>query len=519
MRCCPLAKYALGIDAGTTAVKACLIDDAGNLLAEASAPHDLYSPEQGWAEEDPAEWWAGVATCCRAILSGSGVDPAMVKGAGVSGMVPAIVLLDAGGGVLRRSIQQQDARATEEIEFLKARLDQEEMYARTGSYTNQQHVLPRLMWVQKHEPHVWRRTRRVMGSYDYINFRLTGAESLEANWAVESGLYDIRARRWIPGYLDIGGLRQDLFPPVRMPTEIVGLVTRQAARETGLVPGTPVVAGSADHIASALSAGISRPSDLLVKFGGGGDVLFCTVEMKTHPRLYFDLHNIPGHYIINGCMAASGSVVKWFARNFVPAAGDNATLQDLDREAALVPPGSDGLIMLPYFLGEKTPLFDPLARGVVFGLSLHHTRAHVFRAILEAVSFGFRHHVDELEELGFVPERVFGTNGGSRSTLWQQITADVLGRSITYYPHHPGSALGVAFVAAMGTGLYDDWSRVSMFLGEGVRRDPDPAAHGIYNRAYTIYRDLYRRLKDDFPRLAALYHDDKPDAQDPGARP
>jgi xylulokinase len=361
------------------------------------------------------------------------------------------------------------------------------------------------MWVQEHEPHVWERTFKIMGSYDYINMRLTGVQSLEANWAVESGLYDIRSRDWIERYLDIAGIGRDLFPPVRMPTEIVGRVNAQAAHETGLQPGTPVVAGSGDHIASALSAGMSRPGDLLVKFGGGGDVLFCTTELRTHPRLYFDLHDIPGHYIINGCMAASGSVVKWFAQNFVSGTGDDTTLQDLDREAESVPPGSDGLVLLPYFLGEKTPLFDPLARGVVFGLALHHTRAHVFRAILEAVSYGFRHHVDELEAHGFLPERVYGTNGGSRSRIWQQITADVLGRPITYYPHHPGSALGVAFVAAMGVGLYSDWSQVSAFVGEGTRRDPDRATHEVYNRAYAIYRDLYRHLREDFVQLAALY--------------
>ena len=505
-----MTRYSLGIDIGTTAVKACLIDDAGNLLAQTSAPHDLYSLEQGWAEEDPADWWSGVVKCCQDILAGKIVDPALIKGVGVSGMVPAIVLLDVGGRVLRRSIQQQDARATEEIDFLKARIDQDEIFKRTGSYTNQQHVLPRLMWVRKHEPQTWERVCRIMGSYDYINWRLTGGQSLEANWAVESGLFDIRSSDWIQEYLDIAGIEPDLFPPVRKPTEIIGCITRTAARETGLVPGTPVVAGSADHIASALSAGISRPGDLLVKFGGGGDVLFCTGELKTHPRLYFDLHNIPGHYIINGCMAASGSVVKWFCQNFVWGGGNDATLQDLDREAASVPPGSDGLILLPYFLGEKTPLFDPLARGVMFGLSLHHTRAHIFRAILEAVSFGFRHHVDELEAYGFFPERVFGTNGGSRSTLWQQITADMLGRPITYYPHHPGSALGVAFVAAMGTGLYDDWSQVSAFLGEGIRRDPDTARQDVYDRAYAIYRDLYRHLKDDFVRLAGLYRAGEP---------
>ena len=506
-------RYCLGIDIGTTAVKALLIDRDGGLVAEASSPHDLYSAAQGWAEEDAAEWWTGLCVSCRRILESGRRSPGDIAcdiacdiaGVGISGMVPAIVLLDGEGRVLRRTIQQQDARTAEQIRFVQERIDQEELYRRTGSYTNQQHVLPRLLWVKQHEPEVWRDVRTVLGSYDYVRYRLTGRLSLETNWAVESALYDIRTGNWIPEYLAIGDLSPGLFPPVRRPDEVAGHVTPAAAAATGLAAGTAVVTGSADHVASALAAGVRQYGDMLVKFGGGGDVLFCTETLETHPRLYIDFHDIPGRYLINGCMAASGSLIKWFARQFVPNPDDPGVYRTLDSEAAAVPPGSDGVIVLPYFLGEKTPLFDPLARGVFFGLSLHHGRAHLFRAILEAVAYGFRHHMDELESMGYHPLRVFGTNGGAKSSLWVQIAADVLGCRIVAHPGHPGSALGAAFVAGMGAGLFDDWSEIERFLGDGVVYEPDPRNHEIYDRGYAIYRDLYRHLKPDFAHVSKLY--------------
>ncbi len=496
---------AIGVDIGTTAVKTVLIDDQAQILGEASAEHDLYSEQQGWAEEEPSSWWAGLCSSVSALLRNTGVHPQTVKAVGVSGMVPAIVLLDARLRVLRRSIQQQDARCVDEIAWLKQRIDQDELYGRTGGYTNQQHVLPRLLWVKRNEPDVFARVRYVMGSYDYMNLLLTGRPSLEVNWAVESGLFDIYNRSWIERYMAVGGIGPDLFPDVRLPHEVIGEICTEAARQTGLVKGTPVIAGSADHVASALAAGLREQGDTLVKFGGGGDVLFCTAKCVTHPKMFIDYHNIPGKYLVNGCMASSGSLVKWYVKQMVPSSEQPGALARLDAAAEQIRAASEGIVVLPYFVGEKTPLFDPLARGVFFGLSLHHTREHLFRAVLESVSYGFRHHLDELEQAGFVPTRVFGTNGGARSSLWRQITSDVLGRSMRVYTTHPGSAMGVAYVAAMASGMYNQWSDIDAFLHDAIEVHPDEKNHEIYRRAYGIYRDLYRHLRSDFRLLAELY--------------
>lgn len=496
---------AIGIDIGTTGVKAALIEIDGRILADATIEHDLHSPHSGWAEEDPRDWIAGTRAALRQLTQSPELDRNGVAAIGVSGMVPAMVLLDAAGQPVRPSIQQNDARAVAEVTELSTRIDQEALYRRTGGYTNQQHIAPRLLWVQRHEPHAWQQTRTILGSYDLVTAWLCDAEpancSLELNWAIESGLFDFRERRWVPELLSAVDLDPSHFPPVHAPTDIVGEVGPHAAAEIGLPTGIPVVAGSADHIASALAAALREDGDTLIKFGGAGDILYCSSRPVTHPSLFIDAHDIPGKYLLNGCMAASGSLVKWYVTEILGLSTEKATLAALDREAALVPPGSAGVTILPYFLGEKTPIMDPRARGVIFGLDLSHTRTHIFRATLEAVMYGFRHHVDVLQEAGFAPARFMATNGGVSSSLWRQIAADVLNQPITSFRNHPGSVLGVAFVAGMAGDLFADWSEIDRFLSDRSVNEPDPAAAAAYDRGYAIYRDLYRRLQSLFPAI------------------
>lgn len=496
---------AIGVDIGTTGVKAALIDVDGRLLGSATVEHDLHSPHTGWAEEDPAAWIEGAITALRQLVAHPEYDPTGIAAIGVSGMVPAMVLLDREGRPVRPSIQQNDARAVAEVEELKSRIDQDRLYQLTGGYTNQQHIAPRLLWVQRHEPDAWQRTRTILGSYDLVTAWLCDADpatcSLELNWAVESGLFDIRQRIWVPELLAAVELDPAYFPPVREPTDRVGAIGRAAAQATGLPSGTPVVAGSADHIASALAAALRDEGDTLIKFGGAGDILYCSGEPITHPSLFIDAHDIPGKYLLNGCMAASGSLVKWYVAEILGLSTAKSTLMELDREASAIEAGSDGVTILPYFLGEKTPIMDPRARGVIFGLDLSHTRAHLFRATLEAVIYGFRHHVDVLKSAGLEPTHFMATNGGVSSPLWRQIAADVLNQPITSFRDHPGSVLGVAFVAGMAEGLFDGWTEIDRFLTDRYVNSPNPEAAARYDKGYEIYRDLYRRLQSLFPAV------------------
>ena len=497
-------RYVLGIDIGTTSVKAVLVCADGRLVDEASAAHDLISRRPGWAEERAELWWQNTVKAIRALLSRHPEAARSLEGVGVTGMVPAIVMLDEAGNPIRNAIQQNDARAVRQIDAVSGRVDQDELFRRTGGYTNQQHVLPRMLWVRENESEVFSRLAHVLGSYDYIVYKLTDRLSIEMNWAVESGLFDIRRREWLTDQMAAFGMKSEWFPSVNPSMAVVGAVTPGASEATGLPQGLPVIAGSADHVASTLSAGIIDQGDLLIKFGGAGDILYCTEQITVSPKLFFDYHIVPGRYLINGCMAASGSLVKWYLGDILERYSGDA-LRELDDAASRLPPASDGLVILPYFLGEKTPIFDPLARGMMFGLTLSHTRAHIFRACLEAVIYGFRHHIDTIEELGLHPTHIIATNGGSRSRFWCQIAADVLGQTVRSYPAHPGSALGVAFLAGMAVGTFNDWAQIRLFLKDDRIYEPDPRASAVYDRAYRIYRNLYEETRASCKAIAQLY--------------
>lgn len=488
----------LGLDIGTTALKAVLLDPTQGIVAQASREHTLRSPHPGWAEEDPEEWWATTIDACRELAQQFPAE--RIAAVGVTGMVPALVLLDAAGAVLRPSIQQNDARAVREVEQLRERVDADAFFAITGGVPNQQNIDPRWRWLVHHEPDVTARAATMLGSYDFIVQRLTGERSLEENWAVESGLYDIRRRQWHTPYLEQAGIAPSLLPPVRQPSEIVGTVSATAARATGLRAGTPVAAGSADHVAAALAAGLTSPGDVLLKFGGAGDILYCADVVEPDRHFYFDAHDIPGLCLINGCMAASGSFVKWFATELA----GGTELATLDAEADAIPPGAGGIVALPYLLGEKTPIFDAEARGVFAGVMLHHTRAHLYRAVLESVCYGFAHHLELLRASGRPVRRVLAADGGSRSALWMQIAADVTGERVQVIAGEAASALGGAFVAGMGAGVFRKWGEIERFITFGSVYEPQPDAVERYRGGYAVYRDLYARLAPVFPALGRL---------------
>jgi xylulokinase len=497
----------LGLDIGTTSTIGILIDAAGKTLATADRPSELISRHANWAEEDPGLWWSNCRSLVGDLLKQSGIAASDIAAIGVTGMVPAMVLLDAEGNVLRPSIQQNDARSTVEIDEMRARFDSQRFFKLTGGSINQQVVAPKFRWLEKHEPDVFKNIATVFGSYDYIAWKLTGVRSIEHNWALESGLMDFATAKFDAALVKEAGIRADVLPPIRASHAILGPITAEAAEATGLATGTPVVAGCADHVASAYVAGAARDGDLVLKFGGAGDILLSTAKAMTDPRLFIDYHILPDHYFSNGCTAATGSLLNWIVREWAGGETANAKVAGLkihawlDRLAADVPAGSEGVVLLPYFLGEKTPLHDPHARGTLVGLGLHHKLAHVWRAALEGVIFGFRHHVEVFREMGLSVRRVFACDGGAASDLWLQIAADALAVTVTRIDQHPGSCLGAAYVAGYGVGAFKDLEGVSRYVAAGRVFQPDPAKTAVYAHAYANYREIYERLKTLYPKL------------------
>ena len=312
----------LGLDIGTTSTIGILIDTEGGVLATASRPSALVSRHANWAEEDTELWWSNVCTLVPDLLRSARLKADAIEAVGVTGMVPTVILLDGSGTPLRPSIQQNDARAVDEIEELKRRIDGDDWFRRTGGSINQQVVAPKLLWLARHEPECFGRTRAVMGSYDHITYRLTGAQSIEGNWALEAGFYNLAQGGLDEDLVRLGGISPDQLPPLRASGEPAGAVTQRAAEETGLVPGTPVVTGCADHIASAFVAGACDQGDLVVKYGGAGDIMLTCERPVTDPRMFIDFHIVPGGlYVSNGCMAASGSVLNWIVAQLGQAEG------------------------------------------------------------------------------------------------------------------------------------------------------------------------------------------------------
>ena len=493
---------ALGIDIGTTSTVGILIRPPDTALAMASKPVTLHADHQGWAEEEPEEWWSNLCAIVPELIQEAGVDPADIAAVGVSGMLPAVVLLGTNGRLLRRSIQQSDGRCGREVDELLQEIPEQAFIEKAGNGINQQLVSAKLRWIERHEPETFARIATVIGSYDYINCRLTGRRAVDRNWALEAGFVDIRTGALSDDLIALSHADRSAIPPLSVSHQVVGQVSEEAARATGLREGTPVVGGIADHIASAFAAGITEPGDVLLKFGGSADILISTEQAAPDPRMYLDYHLVPGLFMPNGCMASGGSALNWFVDHI--ATGEKATAEErglsphahLDNLAAELPAGADGVPVIPYFLGEKTPIHDPDARGMITGLSLNHGLAHIWRALLEGFGYAFRHHIEVFNDMGHPTRRYLASDGGANSQLWMQIVADILQSPVQLLTGHPGSCLGAAWMAAIGAGLSDDWSGAGAFAKHGRLVQPDPANAAVYDDGYAQFRETYTRLAD-----------------------
>ena len=490
-------KCVLGLDIGTTSTIGILIALPDRVLAKASRPVTLSSPNVGWAEENPEDWWENVTDIIPELLKQSGVQADSIKAIGMTGMLPALVLLDQNDAIIRPSIQQSDGRCGAQVAEIAAEIDEAEFTQTAGNGINQQLIAAKLRWLEQNEPKNFNRIATVFGSYDFINWKLTGNKAIEQNWALEAGFVDLATNELSDALIALGHLSRACIPDKIRSEEILGHVTQAAMQATGLCVGTPVIGGAADHIASGYAAGVTQPGDMLLKFGGSVDVLIATEKASPDPRMFLDYHLIPGLFMPNGCMASGGSSLNWFAEKFAGGEAEAArdaglTMhQHLDVIAATTPPGADGVQVIPYFLGEKTPIHDTDARGIIHGLSLNHDVRHIWRAMLEGYAYALRHHVEVFAEMGHPAIRLLASDGGSNSLFWMQICADILQQPVQLLVGHPGSCLAAAWVAAMGAGLSDDWSGIDKFVTYGELLQPTPDNAEVYDHGYRLFRETY----------------------------
>ncbi|MFE3169225.1 FGGY-family carbohydrate kinase [Streptomyces sp. NPDC059224] len=486
----------LGIDIGTSSSKAVLTRPDGTVVAQAQVPHTVSLPQPGWAEHDADRvWWADVTTLCRQLLPAA---EGTVAAVGISGLGPCLLPVDAAGHPLRRAILYGiDTRATHEIDELTARYGTKELLLRGGSILTSQAIGPKLAWLNRHEPEVYARTDRFHMASSYIVERLTGAYVLDHHSASQCNpLYDLHACAWIPE------IAEEIAPGIRLPHlmwpgEIAGRVSSEAAAVTGIPAGTPVTAGTIDAWAEALSAGVDKPGDCMLMYGTTMFLIEVLDQPKTDPRLWATRGITPGTYNLAGGMATSGAVTDWLRKL------TGGRFEDLTAEAEHVSPGSHGLVMLPYFAGERTPLFDPDARGAVLGLTLHHNRAHLYRAALEGTAYAVRHHLEVMAESGVRPSRLIAVGGGTTADLWTQIVSDVTGCPQELPDQRIGASYGDALLAARASDLAEEtttWARI------GRTVQPQPDVLPVYDDLYAVYRDLYEATRTQAHILTAHQH-------------
>ncbi|MFB9909546.1 FGGY-family carbohydrate kinase [Allokutzneria oryzae] len=472
----------LGVDIGTSSSKGVVATVDGQVLARADRPHRTSSPQPGWFEHDAETvWWQDFVEITRELVSK--LDGRSLAGLAVSGIGPCLLPADADGTPLRPGILYGvDTRATAEIAELNEELGAEAVLARCGSPLTSQAVGPKARWLARHEPEVHARTRMLLMASSFLVHRLTGRYVLDHHSASQcTPMYDLGARDWARDWAEAVAPGLPL-PELAWPTEVVGAVSSEAAALTGLPEGLPVTAGTIDAWAEAVSVGVREPGEVMVMYGTTMFLVQVLTDPRPHPGLWGTCGAYPGTYTLAAGMATSGSVTDWL-RGLV-----GGEFAGLVAEAATVPPGSGGLLVLPYFAGERTPLFDPDARGVVAGLTLGHGRAELYRAALEGIGYGVRHNLEAMSAAGGEATRLVAVGGGTQGGLWTQIVSDITGQRQDVPAETVGACLGDALLAGVATGAVtepDAWNPVASVVV------PDQLRHERYERYYQNYRELY----------------------------
>jgi xylulokinase len=498
----------LGIDVGTGGTRAVVVDEQGSIVASQTAEHAQFtSPQTGWAEQEPRDWWRAATEAIRAVLTQVAAEE--IAGVGFSGQMHGAVLLDADAEVIRPALIWCDQRTSAQCQSLTEQIGAARLIELTANPALTNFTLTKLMWVREREPELWSRFRYFLLPKDYIRLRLTGERATDVADASGTLLLDVANRRWSSAMLETLELDQSCLPALFESSEITGRVSPEGANATGLRAGTPVVAGAGDQAAGAVGMGIVAPGAVSATIGTSGVVFAATARpaLDKGGRVHTFCHGIPGRWHVMGVTQAAGLSLRWFRDQFGvrgAAADDQRDPYELlSQEAAAAPPGSDGVLWAPYLMGERTPHLDPEARAALVGLTASHTRAHVIRAILEGVAFSLRDTLTIFAEMDVPVDTIRLGGGGARGRLWRQIQADIYGREVEILAAEEGAAYGAALLAGVGAGA---WSSVDEACARAVRVatrvEPDTKSAALLNERYLAYRALYPALRSVMQAVA-----------------
>lgn len=505
-----MTSYLLGVDLGTSGIKVVLLrpdGSPGEDLPSITVELALDTPRAGWSEQDPADWWSAAIRAIRRLLEETGIDGAAVSGLALSGQMHGATLLDGHGDVLRPCILWNDQRSGAQCEAITRQIGLERLLQSVGNPALAGFTLPKLIWVRENEPDVYARVANVLLPKDYINYRLTGEIATEVSDASGTLLFDVAQRRWSDSLARELDIPTSILPPVHDSTDIMGRVTSEAASLTGLQAGTPVVAGGADNACAAVGMGVVRAGHLLVSIGTSGTVVAPSAEPHVDPagRLHTFCHAVPDTWYAMGVVLSAGGSLRWLRDVLFVDESTEGVYDLLMQEASTIPPGSEGLIFLPYLTGERTPHGDPNARGVFFGLSLRHSRAHLVRATVEGITFALGDSAALMRDIGIDVSTVRAAGGGARSGLWRQILADVFDATVLTAAADTGPAFGAAILAGIGTGAFPSvGDAVQRLVPTGSETTPDSRGSAAYLAYQRLYDSLYPALRDTFAAAAVL---------------
>ena len=507
-------KYLLGVDLGTSGTKTVLFDEQGNSIAAKTIEYPLYQPKNGWAEQDPLDWYNAAVNSIKAVLEQSKIDPHDVAGLAIAGQMHGLVMLDAQGQVLRKSILWCDARTSKQCDEITELVGKNRLIEINANPALSGFTAPKILWVRENEPELYAKCTTMMLPKDYVRYMLTGVKAMEISDASGTNLLDIKKREWSSEILEKLSIDPALLPPLIESCAVAGKITAEAAAATGLVEGTIVAGGAGDNAAAALGTGVCRDGQAFVTLGTSGVVFAHTSKVSIDPlgRVHTFCAAVPGTWTAMSCTLAAGLSLRWardelYTAEHAQCEANGKDAYDLmTSEAATVPSGSDGLIYLPYLMGERSPVLDAEARGVFFGLSARHKKAHLTRAVLEGITLSQRHNLEVLHEMDIIPDTLIACGGGGRSPFWRQMLADILKCKVTTIASKEGPALGAAILAAVAAGLYPTVEdAVDHLVKAGAEHaEPKCAETERYDAIYELYQSLYPTMRPAFHKLATL---------------
>ncbi len=488
----------LGIDVGTGGSRTVLIDSQGAVLASATVEHQPFaSPEIGWAEQNPEDWKRAVFAAIRKVLENENVAADEIGAIGLSGQMHGAVFLNKFDEVLRPSIIWCDQRTEKQCRELTEKIGAEKLIELVSNPALPNFTLPKMLWVRENEPEIWNQTGSVLLPKDYIRFHLSGDKATDVADASGTLLLDVQNRKWSSEILAAVKMGESLLPELYESTEITGTISAGCAAETGLIAGTPIVAGAGDNAAGAVGMGIVKVGAVSATIGTSG-VVFAVTEKPSidlRGRIHTFCHAVPERWHVTGVTQAAGLSLRWFRDNFAAS----ESYDDLVDEAAKISVGADNLLWTPYLMGERTPHVDSNARASLIGLTASHTKAHVVRAIMEGVAFSLRDSIEVFKELNIPIETIRLGGGGARSSLWRQTQADVYGQKVETIAAEEGAAYGAALLAGVGAGA---WKTVDEVCDKTIRTaekiEPNDESVEILNRRYQAYQAIYPSLRSIF---------------------